>query len=257
MKRSTKTLFACAALIGLGVAGSLSMATAAPDSANRPGYSETEKGGKPGKAENRHERRHHGREAGRHHRGKHHGHHGRGHERHGGHGFHHGYGFHGGPGFPGGPGFHGGPAFGPGPFGFVAKLFEEYDADGTGKISIDEVLTVRSDELKKYDKNGDGQLDLQEYEALWLDKHRERMVRSFQRFDRDGDAKVTPQEYNRDIERLARKLDRNKDGVIEKIGRPDRKERGDWRRDGRRQMERAPVEHQAPADDDAADDSAE
>ncbi|WP_137387657.1 hypothetical protein [Rhodoligotrophos defluvii] len=115
-------------------------------------------------------------------------------------------------------GFHG-HRFGPRHGGFVARLFERYDVNDTGRINVQEMLTIRGDDLKKFDSNGDGQLDLTEYQALWLDRMRERMVRSFQRYDRDGDAKVTVEEYNRPIERLAKKLDRNKDGVIERVDR--------------------------------------
>ncbi|WP_342643142.1 hypothetical protein [Rhodoligotrophos ferricapiens] len=137
--------------------------------------------------------------------------------------------------------------------GFVASLFQRYDPDDTGRINITDMMTIRGDELKKFDKNGDGQLDLQEYEALWLDRHRVRMVRAFQHFDRDGNAQVTTDEYNRPIERLAKRLDRDKDGVIE------RKDRRGGPRAGRTDDTRAaPMQDQgddaarpAPMDDDA------
>lgn len=231
MTRRTKTLFACAALLGLGVVGGLSMAGMAPEANAREGYSETMKGGNHGehrrdyhrgKSENRHAGNHEGRNDGKRH----------GQHRMSGHGPHHG--------------------------GFIAELFERYDVEGTGKIKVEDMLTIRADELKKFDKNGDGQLDLQEYEALWLDRMRERMVRSFQHYDRDGNAQVTVEEFNYPINRLAKRLDRNKDGTIEKFDRRGGKDRPDWRRDGdkRKMMDRAPT-REAPAGDDSGGDEAD
>jgi Ni/Co efflux regulator RcnB len=241
MTRSTKTLLAFAALIGLSVAGGPMLANAAPDANARQGYSENANSGKHGD---------HRRDG---HRGKHEGRHGDKHERRHAdrhEGRHHGKGH--------GHGYHGKHGYGPRHNGFIAEFFERYDVDGTGKIKIEEILTLRGDELKKFDKNGDGQLDLQEYETLWLDKMREHMVRSFQRYDRDGNAQVTPEEYNRQVERLAKRLDRNKDGTIEKFDRRGGKDRSNWHRSGgKNKMERAPAEQQAPAADDATSDEAD
>ncbi|MGF7159001.1 hypothetical protein FHS85_000611 [Rhodoligotrophos appendicifer] len=108
---------------------------------------------------------------------------------------------------------------GPHPGGFVKMIMERYDTDDDGRIKVEEMITIRTDEMKKFDKNVDGKLDLAEYEALWLDRMRERMVRSFQRYDRDGDALVTIEEYNKFATDMAKRLDRNKDGVIERMDR--------------------------------------
>jgi hypothetical protein len=52
------------------------------------------------------------------------------------------------------------------------------------------VDAVRAERFAQFDEDGDDVLDLQEYEALWLDAMRTRMVRAFQRLDIDGDAQV-------------------------------------------------------------------
>ena len=71
-------------------------------------------------------------------------------------------------------------------------FFEKYDTNNDGQISKDEINAVRADQLKKFDTNGDGVLSLEEYQALWLDQMHPLMVRSFQRFDVDGNGTVTP-----------------------------------------------------------------
>ena len=51
------------------------------------------------------------------------------------------------------------------------------------------------DRLAEFDADNDGSLTLEEYQALWLDAMRERMVDRFQAHDDDGDAIVTVEEF--------------------------------------------------------------
>ena len=112
------------------------------------------------------------------------------------------------------PGFGGeGPGM-PGPM-MEEALLAKFDTNKDGTISKDEIAAVTADEIKKYDKDGDGTLSLAEYQQLWLDQTRERMVRSFQGFDRDGDGKVTQAELGDRGDRVLAFLDRNHDGVID------------------------------------------
>ena len=78
-----------------------------------------------------------------------------------------------------------------------------------------EIDAAQADQLKKYDKDGDGTLSLAEYQPLFADQTHEPMVRSFQGFDRDGDGKVTADELNGRYDRLVQRLDHNNDGVID------------------------------------------
>ena len=98
---------------------------------------------------------------------------------------------------------------GPGP-----SLFETYDTNKDGKLTQAEVDAARQQQLTRFDQDGNGQLSLQEYQALWLDAMREAMVRQFQAHDRDGDAVVTVEEFQARFSDLVRDRDDNNDGEL-------------------------------------------
>ncbi len=123
----------------------------------------------------------------------------------GGHGYYsHGYG--GGPGF--GKGGHRG--------GGALMMLRYFDTNEDGKISRAEIEQVRDDRFAAFDSNQDSMLNLEEFEGLWLDFMRERMVDSFQRLDADGDGQITLSEVNRRIDTALRWMDRNEDDVIDR-----------------------------------------
>jgi Ca2+-binding EF-hand superfamily protein len=72
----------------------------------------------------------------------------------------------------------------------------------------------RQSRLAEFDTDKDGRLTLEEFEALWLDRMRERMVDNFQRLDADGDAIVTGEEYRAPMAFIVVRADRNGDGVL-------------------------------------------
>jgi hypothetical protein len=119
-----------------------------------------------------------------------------------------------GPGGPGGllPGR--GPGFGfPADFGFgpaahpvIAALLDQADVNHDGKLDQAQIDAVVGDLLKKYDKDGDGTLSLEEYQALFNDVMQEAMVRSFQSFDRNGDGRVTADELKGPMRILAGRM---------------------------------------------------
>ncbi|WP_157961545.1 hypothetical protein [Acuticoccus kandeliae] len=160
----------------------------------------------------------------------------------------------GGPGGPGGPGFHraqfahpmgpmgpmGGPrAFGPGgmrgPGGMaMMRMMRDADTDGDKALSQEEIDAYIAGKIALGDANGDGEISLEEYEAIWLDLTRPMMVRSFQFFDADGNALVTTEEVDDVFGDTVERFDRNKDGKLSQADRP-RKMRGErrgWRRGG-------------------------
>ncbi len=94
------------------------------------------------------------------------------------------------------------------------RLFERFDADDDGKITQGEVDKARARRMARFDTDKDGRLSLNEFEGLWLDFMRERMVDRFQHLDSDGDGAVTAREFARPFKRVIRRLDRDGDGEI-------------------------------------------
>ncbi len=112
-------------------------------------------------------------------------------------------------------GMDGGPGFERGPRGMA--LLEQFDRSGDGQISQEDVVAVRGERFAAFDTDGDGVLALEEYERLWLDTMRPRMVRSFQRLDLDGDATVTTEEFQAPFDGMVARLDRDGDGLITEV----------------------------------------
>ncbi|MEX2618018.1 MAG: hypothetical protein WD767_18170 [Alphaproteobacteria bacterium] len=94
------------------------------------------------------------------------------------------------------------------------RLFDRFDLDKDGKVTVAEIDTARADSLARFDANGDGVLQLEEYQGLWMERMRSRMVDGFQRLDDDGDGKVTGDEMKAPMTRIARFMDRDSDGAI-------------------------------------------
>ncbi len=98
--------------------------------------------------------------------------------------------------------------------GHSGSILEAFDTNNDGQLTQTEIDTFRADRLAKFDSDGNGTLSLKEYEALWLDAYRERMVDEFQRHDHDGDAVVTAEEFNEPYAKLVARMDRNGDGIL-------------------------------------------
>ena len=102
----------------------------------------------------------------------------------------------------------------------LMEAMERFDHDKDGSITQAEVDQFRADRLKAFDADGDGMLTLQEYETLWLDARKRRMVRAFQRHDTDGDGKVTEAEFGEATKHMVLKRDRKRRRCPEP-GRPE------------------------------------
>ncbi len=96
------------------------------------------------------------------------------------------------------------------------RLMEKFDTNADRRLTQAEIDEVRAARLNEFDQDRDGVLTLVEYEALWLDAMRERMVDRFQDHDADGDGKVTREEFGRRFARIITRMDRNDDGVLDK-----------------------------------------
>jgi Ca2+-binding EF-hand superfamily protein len=108
-------------------------------------------------------------------------------------------------------------------------LFETFDTNRDGKLTQAEIDAVRTGRFTAFDKDGDGKLTLQEYELLWVDAMRPRMVDRFQGHDDDGDGAVTIEEFSEGYARIVYRLDANGDG---EITRDELRARRGERRDG-------------------------
>ncbi|MEM9626519.1 MAG: hypothetical protein AAGA21_09840 [Pseudomonadota bacterium] len=123
----------------------------------------------------------------------------------------------------GGFGHHGGHFGG----GAGAMLMEQFDTNSDGsltKIEIDE--TVRS-RMVAADTNGDGQLDLEEFQPLLVEIMRPKIVDGFQFLDADGSAAISMEELERPVNRIMSRLDRNDDGALTER---ELRKRGGWHR---------------------------
>ena len=121
-----------------------------------------------------------------------------------------------------------------------ARLMERFDSDKNGKLTQEELDQARKALLAKHDANKDGKLTLAEFEALWVEFMRHRMVRGFQRIDRDGSAEITVEEFLRPYSDIVERLDRNDDGVLDKEDRRQKRGRGFDRDDDDRPGPRGP-----------------
>jgi hypothetical protein len=113
--------------------------------------------------------------------------------------------------------------------GGIMSMMERYDANKDGNLSQEEIDTNRTQWHGEFDKDKSGDLSLVEFEALWLKARRETMVREYQEFDRDGDGKVTLDEYKSPLNMLVTQMDRNGDGVL---NREDRRQRRGMQQEG-------------------------
>lgn len=105
--------------------------------------------------------------------------------------------------------------YGFGRHGGMYGMMQEFDTNEDGKLSQEEIDQGRTNQLKKFDKDGDGMLTLGEYEALWIDAMRERMVDRFQDHDANGDGKVTAEEFGERFADMVKFMDTNGDGILD------------------------------------------
>jgi hypothetical protein len=103
--------------------------------------------------------------------------------------------------------------------GHMKQFAKRYDANNDKKISQEEIDTNRPEWHKKFDADGNGTIDLKEFEALWLEAKRHRMAREFQRLDEDASGQITLGEYLEPMSGIVERMDRNGDGVLSREDR--------------------------------------
>ena len=106
------------------------------------------------------------------------------------------------------------------------NLIKSLDADKDGTLTKEELTTGLEKKITDNDTNGDGAVSLEEFKAEWEKMTQERMVRAYQKLDRDGNGAVTLEEISEPANAMFERMDRNDDGKLDKTDRPDRQAKG-------------------------------
>ena len=118
----------------------------------------------------------------------------------------------------------------PGAMAPAGTLFDRFDTDGDGQVTVKEVETVREELFLQIDTDGDGEMTRDEALAFGAGRLGDRVDQRMERLDTDGSGTVSAEEHA--IGRsgvLFQRLDTNGDGVITRDEIP---ERGHGPRDG-------------------------
>lgn len=122
---------------------------------------------------------------------------------------------------------------GPGGRKMFGQMMEKVDANGDRAVTQTEIDTFRAGIVSDADTSGEGDISLDEFETIYLQMVRNRMVDAFQKLDEDGDGAVTQAEMDQKFGSIVERMDRNDDGQLD---RSDRAGRGN--RDGKRPNDR-------------------
>ncbi|MCY6381172.1 EF-hand domain-containing protein [Hoeflea prorocentri] len=109
--------------------------------------------------------------------------------------------------------------------GAMKRAFERYDVNKDGVITQEEVDAVIVERFNAF-SGDDDTISLEDFRAAWLDQSRDRMVRAFQRLDRDGDGAISAEEYDTASERMFSRLDRDGDGELTRPAKGDQAKAG-------------------------------
>ena len=108
-----------------------------------------------------------------------------------------------------GKGFQGG--FG----GQRPAVFERIDADGDKKVTMDEAAAFFAGIRDANDADGNGAINLEEFEGIVLEHARPMIAKGFMRLDDDGDGELSDAEIAERVEHMMERADRNGDGAVE------------------------------------------
>jgi Ca2+-binding EF-hand superfamily protein len=112
------------------------------------------------------------------------------------------------------------------------RMFDKFDVDKDGKASLREVEDGLKKRFAAANANGDDKLTLDEFQTLWMEFARPRMVRHFQHIDSQGKGYLTQEALLEPILRKMSSLDRDKDGAVSK---DELHPKRNWKHGGERQ----------------------
>jgi Ca2+-binding EF-hand superfamily protein len=104
----------------------------------------------------------------------------------------------------------------------MAEMFEIMDTDRDGKITAQEMEAVRMEKFSEADSNGNNQIDMSEFEGMWMGRIRDQILSAFQNHDENNDGAISQDEMAKPMSSMVYWLDKNNDGVIEKSEMPGR-----------------------------------
>ena len=104
--------------------------------------------------------------------------------------------------------------------GLGMEMIQGIDANNDGALSQEEINAAVNSRFAEFDADKNGNLSLQEFEALWAEITKPVAVRAFQFLDPDGDAAVAKAELDQRFGTIVSHLDRNDDGVLSRDDRP-------------------------------------
>ncbi|MTI42751.1 Ca2+-binding EF-hand superfamily protein [Roseibium hamelinense] len=103
-----------------------------------------------------------------------------------------------------------------GPRGQMRAVFNYMDADGNGTVTRAEFEQARDALYALADPDGAGSFQLDGFRNIFAEVSNDRVVRMFQRLDKDGSLEITQEEFAAPTSNLVERLDRNQDGVVTK-----------------------------------------
>ena len=94
------------------------------------------------------------------------------------------------------------------------QLFTQIDTDQNGSITQAEIDAFRASKIGAADTSGDGALSIDEFDTLYREFTRTRMVRAFQGLDTDGDGVISAAEMDARFSNVVDRMDRDDDGAL-------------------------------------------
>lgn len=96
----------------------------------------------------------------------------------------------------------------------LMEVADQIDVNQDGTITRQEMDAYRQQKLADHDTNQDNALQLAEFQPLWLEVMRSKMVDHFQHLDRDGDGRITDSELAEPLRKIMAYGDTNNDGAL-------------------------------------------